>query len=218
VAQPLTMLDAMRSKVFDSPVVNGVNITGEFANQLEKRRSVVTYKASDAANTRYRSIETSGPFKPGRENGLTAVKATLLDGGRIIQGFVGAQNKNPRIPLLANGIPNTTDGYTNDPAGYFVQVAIDVQDAGYKGFLPNGFVQFSPGLNATVTYQGGPVESTNAAKGTFHPPEYLRTQRLSSLADAQKILATLAKGKSVTLSLTRASEIVVPADVTKTFQ
>ncbi|MCG2591884.1 MBL fold metallo-hydrolase [Ramlibacter sp. XY19] len=216
--QQLTMLDALRSRVFDSPQVNGVNVTTEFANQLEKRRSVITYAASDAANTRYKSIETSGPFKPGRETGLTNVTAKLLDGGKIVQGFVGAQNKNPRIPLLANGIPNATDGYTNDPAGFFVQVAIDVQDAAYKGFLPEGFTQFSPGMNATITYQGGPIESTNAAKGTYHPPEYLRTQRLNSLADAQAILASIAAGRTVTLSLTRDSQIVVPTDVTKTFR
>jgi hypothetical protein len=213
----LTMFDAMRSRVYDSPVVNGVNVQSEFANQLEKRRSVITYRASDAANTRYKSIETSGPFKPGRENGLT-VTAKLLDGGKIIQGFVGAQNKNPLIPLLAQGIPNATDGYTNDPAGFFVQVALDVQENTYKGYLPNGFAQFSPGLNQTITYQGGPIESTNAAKGTFHPPEYLRTVRLSSLADAQKILATLQKGKTVTVTLTPDSQVVVPADVTQTFR
>nr|WP_255428051.1 MBL fold metallo-hydrolase [Ramlibacter cellulosilyticus] len=218
VNQQLTMLDALRSRVFDSPVVNGVNITTEFANQLEKRRSVITYAASDTANTRYKSIETSGPFKPGRETGLVNVQAKLLDGGKIIQGFVGAQNKNPRIPLLANGIPNATDGYTNDPGGFFVQVAIDVQDPVYHGFLPNGFTQLSPGLGTTITYQGGPIESTNAARGTFHPPEYLRTVRLNSLADAQAILATIAAGRTVTLSLTRDSQIVVPTDVTQTFR
>lgn len=216
--QQLTMLDALRSRVFDSPAVNGVNVQSEFGNQLEKRRSVVTYRASDAANTRYKSIETSGPFKPGRESGLAGATAVLLDGGKIIQGFVGAQNKNPRIPLLANGIPNVTDGYTNDPGGFFVQVAIDVQDPTYRGFLPSGFTQFSPGLGSTITYQGGPIESVNAARGTFHPPEYLRTQRLNSLADAQAILATIVRGRTVTLSLTPDSQIVVPTDVTRTFQ
>lgn len=91
----LTMLDALRSKVFDSPAVGGANITSEFANQLEKRRAVVSYEASDIANSAYASLETSGPYKPGREKGLMAVQATLLDGGKIIQGFVGAQNKFP---------------------------------------------------------------------------------------------------------------------------
>jgi hypothetical protein len=38
------------------------------------------------------------------------------------------------------------------------------------------------------------------------------------MADAQAVLATIAKGRSVTLSLTPASEIVVPSDVRKTFQ
>lgn len=216
-ARQLTLLDALASRVADSPVVGGANITTEFSNQLEKRRAVITYKATDAIAGR-KSIETAGPFKPGRENGLAGVKATLLDGGKIIQGFVGTQNKNPRLPLLANGIPNATDGYVADPGGYYVQVAIDVQDPTYKGLLPQDYRQASPSLNTTITYAGGPIETTNAAKGTFRPPEYLRTQRLSSFADAQKVLATLAKGKSVTLSLTPASEIVVPADVTQTFR
>ncbi|MEH3086603.1 MAG: MBL fold metallo-hydrolase [Xylophilus ampelinus] len=217
-SRQLTMLDAMRSKVFDSPVIGGTNITSEFANQLEKRRSVASYRASDAANSTYKSIETSGPFKPGRENGLANVRATLLDGGKIIQGFVGPQNKNPAIPLLANGIVTATDTYVNDPTGYYVQVSIDVQDAGYKGFIPQGYRQFSPGTNSTITYNGGPVESVHGARGTFHPPEVLRTQRLASLADAQAVLATIAKGRSVSISLTPASEIVVPADVRTTFR
>ena len=214
----LTMLDAMSSKVFDSPSVNGSKVTSEFSNQLEKRRSVASYRASDAANASYKSIETSGPFKPGRENGLTAVRAVVLDEGRIIQGFVGPQNKNPNIPLLANGIVTATDQYTNDPTGFYVQVSVDVQDAGYKGFIPEGYAQFSPGMNATITYKGGPVESVHAAKGTFHPPEVLRTQRLNSLAEAQAVLQSISKGRTVTLSLTPASEIIVPANVAQTFQ
>jgi glyoxylase-like metal-dependent hydrolase (beta-lactamase superfamily II) len=217
-SKPLTMMDAMRGRVYDSPEINGVKITTEFANQLEKRRSVVSYKATDANGGNRTSLETSGPFKPGRENGLVNVSAKLLDGGKIIQGFVGAQNKNPLIPLLAEGIPNATDGYVADPNGYYVQVKIDVLDSTYKGYLPTGYVQFSPGQNQTITYQGGPVESTTAAKGTFHPPEYLRTVRLNTLAEARAILATISEGKQVTLSLTKDSQIVVPADVTKTFQ
>ncbi|MBP6900767.1 MAG: MBL fold metallo-hydrolase [Burkholderiaceae bacterium] len=211
-AKQLTMMDAMRSRVYDSPTVGGQLLTSEFANQLEKRRSVVSYRASDAANSSYKSLETSGPFKPGRESGLASVTATLVDGGKIIQGFVGPQNKNPAIPLLANGITTATDQYTNDPGGYFVQVAINVNDS-YRGFLPEGLVQFSPGMNASITYRGGPIESTHATR-----TEYLRTQRLASLADAQKILATLSAGKAVTISLTPASEIVVPADVAQTFR
>lgn len=215
----LTMMEAMQSKVYDSPSINGTKITSEFANQLEKRRSVASYKASDAANSSYKSIETSGPFKPGRENGLTAVPARILDDARIVQGFVGPQNKNPAIPLLANGIVTATDQYVNDPGGYYVQVSLEVLDNGpYRGFIPDGYTQFSPGLNRSIVYKGGPVESVHAAKGTIRPPEVLRTQRLGSLADAVRILGTLQKGATVTLSLTPASEIVVPADPTKTFQ
>jgi hypothetical protein len=217
-SKQLTMLDAMTSKVFDAPSVAGAKVTTEFANQLEKRRSVVSYKASDAANNTYKSLETSGPFKPGREAGLTDIRATLLDSGKIVQGFVGAQNKNPAIPLLANGIVIPTDSYVNDPTGFFVQVAIDVQDSTYKGYVPERFAQSSPGLGTSITYDGGPVESVHAAKGTFHPPEYLRTQRLGTLAEAQAVLAKITKGRTVTVSLNPASEIVVPADVNATFR
>ncbi|KQP17770.1 MBL fold metallo-hydrolase [Pseudorhodoferax sp. Leaf267] len=214
----LTMLDALRSKVFDSPVVAGQSITSEFANQLEKRRSVVSYKATDNAARTRMSLETSGPFKPGRENGLVNVRATVLDDARIVQGFVGAQNKNPLIPLLADGMPTTLDPYTNDPNGYYVQVSIDVQDPLYKGYLPEGYTQFSPGMGTSITYQGGPIESTHAERGTYHPPEVLRTVRLASLQDAQKVLARIVKGGTYTISLTPASEIVVPADPAQTFQ
>jgi hypothetical protein len=208
----LTMLDAMRPKVFDSPTVAGTQLTSEFHNQLEKRRSVISYRASDANNASYKSLETSGPFKPGREAGYASIAATLEDGGRIVQGFVGPQNKNPRIPLLANGIVTATDTYVNDPGGYYVQVAVTVAD-GYRGFLPEGFTQFSPGVNQTIVYRGGPVETTHAAR-----TEYLRTQRLASLADAQRVLASIGSRRAVTIGLTPASEIVVPADVTQTFR
>lgn len=78
-------------------------------------------------------------------------------------------------------------------------------------------MQAAPGA-AAITYKGGPVESVHAEKSTYHPPEVLRTTRLNSLADAQAVLATLARNKAVTISLTPASEIVVPSDVTKTFR
>lgn len=216
----LTMMDALRTKVFDSPVVGGENITSEFANQLEKRRSVAVYRATDdQPGSNRRSIETSGPFKPGREAGLVDIPARILGDAKIIQGFVSAQNKNPLIPLLANGMPTTLDPYTNDPGGFFVQVEIDVMDTTYQGYLPDGFTQFSPGMNANITYRGGPIESTRAAKGTNHPPEFLRTQRVGSLAEAQQILASITKGSTYRISLTPASEIVVPVgNVTQTFR
>ncbi|MNY50644.1 hypothetical protein D3C86_1861630 [compost metagenome] len=71
-------------------------------------------------------------------------------------------------------------------------------------------MQNSPGLGRDVTYNGGPVESVHAAKGRFHPPEVLRTQRVATLAEAQQILARITSGNTVTISLTPASEIVVP--------
>lgn len=99
-----------------------------------------------------------------------------------------------------------------------MQVYIDVLDSVYQGYLPVNYAQNSPGMNAVITYTGGPVESIHAAKGTNHPPEVLRTTRLSSLADAQAVLATIKKGGTYTIQLNSGGEIVVPAIVTQTFK
>ena len=219
----LTMLEALTSKMPDSPGL----VTTEFVNFCEKRYAVVTNAASDLNDSRYSSLETTGPFKPGRENGLT-VRATLKDGGKIIQGFDGFQNKNPKIPLLKDGIQIITDSYVNDPTGWYVQFYIDVlDDATYKGYLPTDHQQAALTYNglersgtivqkslAAITYEGGPVESLHAGVGT---PEVLRTQRLNSKAEAEAILASVQQGGTYTITLTKASAIVVPADVTKTF-
>ena len=221
----LTMLDALTSKMPDSPGL----VTTEFVNFCEKRYSVVTNAKSDISDSRYSSLETTGPFKPGRQNGLKGVKVTLVDTGKIIQGFDGFQNKNPQIPLLANGIQIITDAYTNDPTGWYVQFYVDVlDDATYKGFLPTGHTQAAltyTGLKSdgtigtksvgAITYAGGPVESLRATAGT---PEILRTQRLNSKAEAEAILLTVAKGGTYTVDLTKASAIVVPGQVTDTFK
>lgn len=182
--RPLTMLDAMTGN--------------EFINFCEKRYAVATNALSDVKDKRYKSIETSGPFKPWREYGLSGVKATLLDGGKIIQGFNGFQNVNPAIPLLRNGIQIITDSYVHDPDGWYVQFFIDVLD-GYGGFLPGS----------------GPVESYRPTPGA---PEILRTQRLASRADAEKILASVAKGGTYYIDLTKASAIIVPKDIAGTFK
>jgi hypothetical protein len=221
----LTMLDALTSKMPDSPGL----ITTEFVNFCEKRYSVVTNAKSDISDARYSSLETTGPFKPGRQNGLKGVKVTLLDGGKIIQGFDGFQNKNPKIPLLANGIQIITDSYVNDPTGWYVQFYVDVlDDATYKGYLPEGHHQDAltyTGLKsdgtivtknlAAIDYAGGPVESLRPTAGT---PEILRTQRLNSKAEAEAVLLTVTKGGTYTVDLTKASAIVVPGQVTDTFK
>ena len=221
VGEQLTMLDAMRSKVFDSPVVDGVNLTSEFSNQLEKRRSVVSYRLRATPPTPpTRASRRPGPFKPGRENGLTESSAKRARRRpRSSRASSGRRTRTRRIPLLANGILTTTGQLRQRPSRLLRAGAIDVQDTTYKGYLPQGYVQSSPGLNATVTYNGGPVESIHAAKGTFHPPEVPAHPAPGLLADAQKVLATLIRnGRTYSISLTPASEIVVPADVTKTFQ
>jgi hypothetical protein len=132
------------------------------------------------------------------------------------------------LPLLKDGIQIITDAYVNDPTGWYVQFYVDVlDDATYKGYLPTGHTQAAltyNGINssgaivakslAAITYVGGPVESLHAGAGT---PEVLRTQRLSSKADAQAILATVTSVGTYTVNLRKASAIVVPADGTNTF-
>jgi glyoxylase-like metal-dependent hydrolase (beta-lactamase superfamily II) len=207
----------------NDPVNKGKQLTmmdaltrNEFVNFCEKRYSVVTNRLSDEKDKRYKSLETSGPFKPGRENGLNQVKATLLDGGKIIRGFDGFQNKNPKIPLLKDGIQIVTDSYVNDPDGWYVQFYIDVLDD-YKGFLPDNYTYAGVYTDKDfygIFKVGGPVESLRPAQGA---PEILRTQRLNSKEEAEKVLKSVRKGGSYYISLTKASAIIVPADVTKTF-
>lgn len=172
----LTMLDALT--------------TGEFVNFNEKRYEVISYAKSDT-QPGYQSIETYGPFKPGRENGVPDVAVRLLDGGKVIRGFDRRMNVNARIPLLSDGIVIDRDSYVHDPDGYYVQVYGDVLDT-YGGHLPGS----------------GPVESYRPAPGA---PEILRTQRLGSRAEAEAILADLRAGGTYRVDLTRASTIVVPA-------
>lgn len=69
--RPLDMLDALT--------------TGEFVNFNEKRYAVATHALSDS-QPNYQSIQTYGPFKPGRENGAADTAVILLDGGKVIRG------------------------------------------------------------------------------------------------------------------------------------
>ena len=183
-AAPLTLLDALAKD--------------EFVNFCEKRYSVATNFASDLNDSRYKSVESAGPFKPGREFGAAGVKATLLDGGKIIRGFSGVFNINPKVPLLKEGILNNTDVYTKDPDGFFVQFYVDVLDD-YKGFIPGS----------------GPVESMRPTPGA---PEILRTQRLDSREQAEALLKSVKKGGTYAITLTAASAIFVPQDVAQAFR
>ncbi|MCW6006239.1 MBL fold metallo-hydrolase [Micromonospora sp. CPCC 205371] len=175
--RPLDMLDALT--------------TGEFVNFNQKRYAVATHALSDT-QPNYQSIETYGPFKPGRENGARDVAVTLLDAGKVIRGYDKHMNVNPKIPLLADGIVIERDSYVHDPDGYYVQFYADVHDS-YEGFLPGS----------------GPVESYRPTPGA---PEILRTQRFHSRAQAEAVLASVAAGATYRVDLTPASAIVVPAD------
>ena len=182
-SKPLTMLDALTK--------------GEFINYCEKRYEVITNALSDKTNPQYKSIETSGPFKPGRENGLKNVRVRLMDSGKVIRGFNSHQNVNPLIPLLKDGIVIDRDSFVHDPDGWYVQAYLDVLD-NYGGFLPGS----------------GPVESMRPTPGA---PEVLRTQRLNSQADAEAILAILKKGSTYYVDLTKASAII-SGDIKATFR
>ncbi|MEJ3748156.1 MBL fold metallo-hydrolase [Actinomycetes bacterium KLBMP 9797] len=174
--RPLDMLDALT--------------TGEFVNFNEKRYAVATHALSDT-QPNYQSIETYGPFKPGRENGARDVAVTLMDAGKVIRGYDKHMNVNPKVPLLADGIVIERDSYVHDPDGYYVQFYADVHDS-YEGFLPDS----------------GPVESYRPTPGA---PEILRTQRFPSRARAEAVLAGVTAGGTYRVDLTPASAIVVPA-------
>ena len=171
----LTMLDAMTR--------------GEFVNQLEKRYAVATNAISDT-QPGYQSIETYGPFKPGRENGAQDVRVRLVDDGVVLHGYDKAMNVNPRIPLLADGVTINLDSHVHDPDGWYVQFEIDVLDS-YGGFLPGV----------------GPVESIRP-----EATEILRTQRVASRSEAEALLRSVRAGETYTVDLTKASAIVIPTD------
>lgn len=177
----LTMLDAM--------------VPGEWVNYLEKRYATATNAIADT-QPGYQSIETYGPFKPGRENGAQDVRVRLIDGGQVQHGYDRALNRNPLIPLLADGINIKIDSFVHDPDGWYVQFELDVLDS-YGGFLPGV----------------GPVESIR-----LEVTEILRTQRLGSRAEAEAVLATVSAGGTYRVDLTPASAIVVPADGTPVFE
>lgn len=197
-------------------VLDGLTTTSDrnqAVNMFEKRYQTLTNPLADTdPNFPCWSIQEYGPFKQGRENGLTGVSVVLQDGGKIIRGYNMNQNINSNFPLLVNGV-NSTDKelFVHDPDGYYVQFTANVIDA-YKGYIPDGYTQLIRGN--LLTYVGGPVDSIYKGGGS---PEAIRTQRLSSLADAQAILTSVAKGGTYKVDLTKASAIIVPADVTKTF-
>lgn len=171
----LTMLDAM--------------VEGEFVNQMEKRYATATNAVSDD-QPGYQSIETYGPFKPGREDGARDVEVRLVDGGLVLHGYDKAMNVNPRIDLLREGVEIRVDSHVHDPDGWYVQLELDVLDS-YGGFLPGV----------------GPVESIRP-----EVTEVLRTQRLGSREEAEAIAASVRAGGTYRIDLTKASAIVVPDD------
>ncbi|GAA4727569.1 hypothetical protein GCM10023350_08220 [Nocardioides endophyticus] len=176
----LTMLDAMTR--------------GEFVNQLEKRYAVATNAVSDT-QPGYQSIESFGPFKPGRESGVQDARVTLADDGMVLHGYDKAMNVNPRIPLLADGVTINLDSHVHDPNGWYVQFELDVLDS-YGGFLPGV----------------GPVESIRP-----ETTEVLRTQRFDTRAEAEAVLATVRAGGTYRVDLTKASAIVIPSDGSPVF-
>lgn len=185
----------------------------EFENVMEKRYQSFADPRSDNFMSNWKSVTTYGPYKPGRESGLTGVGVTLKDGGKIIRGNNRNWGVNANFPLLRNGIVFAAESYMHDPGAYYVQFYADVlDDATYQGFMPQGYTQTVAGQS--FTYTGGPIESIYPGVGT---PEIIRTQRLNSLAEAQAVLANVRQGGTYRVDLTRTSNIVVPANPLQTF-
>lgn len=177
----LTMLDALARD--------------QWVNYLEKRYSVATHAITET-DPRNQSIDNFGPFKPGREGGVQGVRVRLIDGGKVIHGFQSAQNVNPRIPLLEDGIVIGVDSFVHDPEGWYVQFEIDVLDS-YGGFLPGV----------------GPVESIRP-----EVTEVLRTQRFDTRAEAEAVRVVVRAGGTYLVDLTPASAIVIPDDGSPVFK
>jgi len=204
VGRQKTVLDALTT------TTGGAN---EFQNLMEKRHQSFANPLTDAVAANWKSVTTFGPYKPGRENGLNGVSVTLKDGGKIIRGFNKRWLINSNFPLLKDGVEYSEESYQHDPGAYYVQFYADVlDDATYKGFIPQGYTQTVNGT--TFTYTGGPVESIYAGAGT---PEIIRTTRLDTLAQAQAILASVQSGKTYKVNLNRTSDIVVAPVPANTF-
>lgn len=112
-----TVLDALMT------TTGGVN---EFENLMEKRYQSFANPLTDAVDPSWKSVTTWGPYKPGRESGLSGVTITLKDGGKIIRGFNKAWNINSNFPLLKDGIVYSAESYQHDPNAYYVQFYADV--------------------------------------------------------------------------------------------
>ncbi len=167
----------------------------EWVNFLEKRYAVATYPIAETDPSN-QSIENYGPFKPGREQGVQDVQVRVADAGLVLHGFQKAQNVNPRIPLLADGVVIGTDSFVHDPDSWYVQLQVDVLDS-YGGYLSGV----------------GPVESIRTGE-----TEVLRTQRFATRAEAESVLGTIRAGGTYRVSLTHASAIVVPTDGSPVFR
>ena len=167
----------------------------EWVNFLEKRYAVATYPITET-DPRNQSIENHGPFKPGREEGVRDVQVRVVDDGLVLHGFHKAQNLNPRIPLLADGVVIGTDSFVHDPDSWYVQLQVDVLDS-YGGYLPGV----------------GPVESIRTGA-----TEVLRTQAFSTRAEAESVLGRIRAGGTYRVDLTPASAIVVPGDGSPVFR
>ena len=187
----------------------------EWVNFLEKRQAVITYEdyyqqwkadpkdefGTDITVTDkdLQTIEAVGPYR--REAGTYEI--TLTDGGKIIQGFDRYMNKNEKLKGVVSeagndvgdGIFILKDSFTHDPDAWYVQVGAHVKD-GYDGSVA-----------------GGPIEAVH--KDWF---EVIRTERLSSKAEAEALLAKLQSGTTYKVTLDQSSEIQLAAELTDTFQ
>lgn len=201
----------------------------EIFNQVERRIDCTQYEnfwqmylegkdytggTCEVSSKNTQSIEAYGPFK--RPAGEYTIE--LVDGGQLVHGyntFEGActafeGQHTMKGQDVSKGFIIDKDSYVHDPDGWYVQLAVRVDDD-YDGAVryENNFYK-----EYASQWTSGPVESIHG-EGWF---EITRTLRLNSKEEAESLLATLEKGKKYKVQFNMASDIELNSeDLLKTF-
>jgi glyoxylase-like metal-dependent hydrolase (beta-lactamase superfamily II) len=163
----------------------------EVINFCEKRYQVMTW-GGNGANDPVKgpfsgSIKDYGPNRRplGAKNVETKVYKVL-----VLHGFDMYQAKNPNLPGFEKGLVTWKDYNVNDPDGWYVQLLADVKDD-YDGIIANS----------------GPVEAQRDTLGDGSVLEVIRTVRLGSRAEADRIAAAIKVGSSYQIDLDKLNQI-----------
>lgn len=169
----------------------------EVINFCEKRYEVMTW-GGNGANDPVKgpfsgSIKDYGPYR--RPEGAKGVGAKVYK-TLVLHGFDMYQAKNPGLPGFEKGLVTWKDYNVNDPEGWYVQLLADVDD-GYAGIVPNS----------------GPVEAQRDTLGDGSVLEVIRTLRLGSKAEAERIASLIEIGKSYRMDLDKLNQITGIANI-----